>query len=317
MTRRRRAPIENKVNHDRWLVSYADFITLLFAFFVVMYSVSQVNENAYRELSETLGAAFKSRPGQSEMVPSPSEEAPLNTADSQLVSTQELAQRVNAALSELIEAGQVSVQATDDWVEVSVNANLLFESGSATPSAEAESIFARISALLAPYTNAIEVSGHTDDRPINNQQFNNNWELSAARATSVVRLLSEQGIAPERLAATGYGEFHPVADNTTEAGRAKNRRVVLHVARHQAERPTVEAAAMPAVLNNAEPIPAPNPAADTPILPEPEDHGAIEGAGTDSERPAVKPIVREDGSLLFTSDPERDGSGEQEAGSGK
>lgn len=293
---RRRRPVETKVNHDRWLVSYADLVTLLFAFFVVMYSVSQVNETEYRELSETLNAAFKSR------VTNQSQ-----TQASDLVSTRELVERVETALAELIEAKAVAVSATDDWVQISVDANVLFASGSAEPSAEAEDIFAQVAELLAPYDNAVEVSGHTDNVPIQNAQFANNWELSAARATSVVQLLSRHGVAPERLAATGYGEFRPVADNTTEEGRAKNRRVVLMVARHQAERPSVDARALPGALDADVGPGPPATSAEPPREPAaaPEKATEVTPAGPNEQKPLVKPVIREDGSLLFTNDPER------------
>lgn len=278
----RRRPVETKVNHDRWLVSYADLVTLLFALFVVMYSVSKVNEDAYRVLSETLGAAFKDRRVQ--------QAAPVTQTN--LASTTELAEQVKKTLAELVTTGKVQVNATEDWVEISVNASLLFESGSAVPGAEAKKLFARVSKLLAPYENAVEVSGHTDNVPINNRQFDNNWELSAARATAVVELLSQNGVAPARLSATGYGEFRPVADNTTEAGRAQNRRVVLLVTRRQVEQlpvPKTDETVAQMVEQAVEQVPKKASATDEETTPV----------------PLVKPIIREDGSLLFTNDPER------------
>ncbi len=356
---RRRKPVEAKVSSDRWLVSYADFITLLFAFFVVMYSVSQVNETEYRELSETLSATFERR---SQATPG---ERVGQPGDGKLVAIAELARTIEAALAELIEAKQVTVRSTEEWVEISVNANLLFDTASASPSAEARQIFAEVSTLLAPYDNGIKVSGHTDNLPIHNKQFANNWELSAARATSVVELLRQNGVAPQRLAAIGYGEFQPLADNSTEAGRAQNRRVVLQVARRQAEPVAVALEDLPSLLESAsgeqgrgeqggsaqgtgeqlfepasEPVLPPATGEnerpqqsseqrddEQPLQPDDETPRSVGGqpSAANTERAAqpateldpreveqtrnpegasVQPIVREDGSLLFTSDPD-------------
>jgi chemotaxis protein MotB len=285
---RRRKPVETKVNHERWLVSYADFITLLFAFFVVMYSVSQVNETAYRELAETLGGAFDQRAVRERAAVSP------GSSQEKLAKTRDLAQDIKAIFSELIDTRQVQVTATDDWLEVTVNANLLFSSGSAVPSAEAETIFAQLAATLAPFDNAVEVSGHTDNVSINNPQFANNWELSAARATSVVALLNQNGVAPHRLSATGYGEFRPVADNSNEEGRASNRRVVLMVARRQAARPQVPVAELPQALDTQ---------VDNPV--DANNVQQVERREQAESRALLNPVIRKDGSLLFTNDPDQ------------
>lgn len=297
---RRRKQEENKVNHDRWLVSYADFVTLLFGFFVVMYSVSHVSESKYRTLSETLGLAFKTQA-----------QTPATAgSDADLASIESVTSRLQVALADLIESDRVALSATENWVEITLNSNLLFDSGSAIPRDEAEKVFADVAALLAPYENAVDVSGHTDSVPIATAQYRNNWELSAARATAVVTLLAQEGVAPARMSATGYGEFRPVADNSNEAGRNANRRVVLHVARHRAERPS-----LPATVVTEQLAPAQSGAesASERKLPSPDGASLREDSREQLQKqsqeqtpaqPRLKPIVRKDGSLLFTNDPE-------------
>lgn len=237
---RRRAPVrDTKTGHERWLVSYADFITLLFAFFVVMYAVSQVNEHKYQTLSETLASVFDGKvPVERELAEwaqqFPRDQYPQISSGlpgQHLADTRLLANDLSQALGQLVKTGWVNLNATEEWVQIELNANLLFASASAAPSEEAQEVFAQIAEILAPYDNAIEVSGHTDDVPIHTSQYASNWELSAARAASVVRLLGRGGVAPERMAAVGYGEFRPVADNATEAGRSQNRRVLLMVSK--------------------------------------------------------------------------------------
>ncbi len=237
----RREPIETRINHERWLVSYSDFITLLFAFFVVMYSVSQVNETRYRELSETLSQAFDGSPNDA----TPNEQASQSPVEiPELADLSEVQKQLENTLQGLVQQSRVSLSGNEDWVEIDINANLIFASAQAELSKEAETIFTQIADVLAPYDNAVQVSGHTDDIPISNAQFANNWELSSARAVSVVNWLAFNGVNPLRLSAVGYGEYRPVADNNTEAGRAKNRRVVLRVARERAEQPAQDVNAL-------------------------------------------------------------------------
>jgi chemotaxis protein MotB len=306
MIRRREEHHETKTGHERWLVSYADFITLLFGFFVVMYSVSQVSEQKYRVLSDTLSAVFRGN------TPVPTE---LDTAldkyptDHQgtisglsptvnLVDTRVLAQELESALLHLVDPKHVSVTATEEWVQIDLNANLLFDSGSADPSEQAQRIFRDIAVRLAPYDNEIEVSGHTDNVPIHNARFQSNWELSSARASSVVRLLADSGVKPVQLSAVGYGEFRPVADNASEEGRAANRRVVLMVARHAVERPVVKPDAIVPEKDSHTDAEAVRP----PLLP-------VQNPPADPTpaAPALQPVRLENGGLLFTSDPEKAG----------
>lgn len=363
MARRRRKVFVDTNNHDRWIVSYADFITLLFAFFVVMYSISSVNEGKYKSLSQSLGTAFSNNYPQAQVnnlapakpepvlisppavplaisfesqkktgepaaayaedrfltdpvnepfllenaevnpaentgqtdtagvltkalkaiklepsVGTPAEagqetgatettlEAPpikpaAETGESALMDLlavafesdspanvppeiderrelsdeilkerrhlNQVSDQLERALGSFIEDNLVAVKRNDFWIELDMNSELLFLSGEAALSKKAQPVLKEIAQVVNTLPNAINVEGHTDNIPISNIQFPSNWELSSARATSVVQELINGGVDPTRLSAVGYGEFHPIGDNITEEGRFKNRRVTL------------------------------------------------------------------------------------------
>lgn len=262
MRRRRRLP-EEESSQDRWLVSYADFITLLFAFFVVMYSISQVNESKYRVLSNTLTAVFN-RPEKSldpfqvgELAQSnPLSVIALDHHTDELVSRDEglrhgaqpdafveIRQQIAEALGDLMRQDLIRVEGTETWLKIELSSSLLFASGDATLSVSAMEILGSIASVLGNHGNAVRVEGFTDNVPIHTHRFPSNWELSAARAAAVVRLLVEEGIEPERLSVVGYGEFRPATTNEHSAGRARNRRVVLKVSRQILESQDGEVAA--------------------------------------------------------------------------
>ncbi|WP_044870368.1 flagellar motor protein MotD [Pseudomonas sp. LFM046] len=246
MARRRRH--EEHENHERWLVSYADFITLLFAFFVVMYSISSINEGKYKILSESLVGVFNQPDRSIKPVPVGEEKPRTTEPDRSMVEEsertqssiddpgadplQEIAQSVRDAFGDLINTEQLNVRGNELWVEIEMNSSLLFPSGDAVPNDAAFGLIQRVARILAPYDNPVHVEGFTDNQPITTSQFPSNWELSTARAASIVRMLAMDGVAAGRLAAVGYGEFQPVADNTTAEGRARNRRVVLVISRN-------------------------------------------------------------------------------------
>jgi len=250
--RRRRIQDDDLHNKERWLISYADFITLLFAFFVVMYSVSSVNEGKYKVLSETLTGVFNApqrslQPievgqnppaagiGSAEDVIQPEvTEAPRNPDMDEAGRTEALramADKLALEFDELINQGVVSVESNEAWLELSLRNSLLFGSGDAEPHYDAFEVIETIASVLENRDNAIRVEGFTDNRPIQTNAFPSNWELSAARAAAVVRMLAMEGIDPARMAAVGYGEHQPVARNDTEEGRRRNRRVVLLISR--------------------------------------------------------------------------------------
>ncbi len=271
MARKKR--IEEHENHERWLVSYADFITLLFAFFVVMYSISSVNEGKYRVLSDSIVAAFRDparslkpiqvgqlsrSPVQSESildrnkqifeifrVPLPDESTQAEQQEDKAAQPQpesmqeplpdegadaaagQLADSIEAAMADLVDAGLIDVRRDKRWIEVEIKSSILFHSGSARLSEQSVPVLRKLAEKIQPLDNVIHVEGFTDNVPISNFEFASNWELSAARAASVVHLFTGLGIDPRRMAAIGYGEYRPVASNATEEGRARNRRVVL------------------------------------------------------------------------------------------
>lgn len=241
MARRRRH--EEHENHERWLVSYADFITLLFAFFVVMYSISSINEGKYKILSETLTGVFSQPERSIKPIPVGDERPRTNEPDSSMVdeasteqiaasTLQNIADSIRDAFGGLLQSDQLKVRGNELWIEIELSSGLLFPSGDALPNDMAFEIIEKIAKILAPYGNPVHVEGFTDNQPIRTAQFPTNWELSAARAASIVRMLAMDGVDPSRMAAVGYGEFQPVADNATAEGRARNRRVVLVVSRN-------------------------------------------------------------------------------------
>src|SRR5690606_17737972 len=156
----------------------SDFITLLFAFFLVMYSVSQVNEEKYKQLANTLSQTFEGK--QTTTTAADLVEQTNIVPQENLAELSHLQSQLENTLQGLVQQSRVNLSGNEDWVEIDINANLIFESGKAQLSTEAQSIFTQIADVIAPYENAVEVSGHTDDIPISNNEFANNWELSSA-----------------------------------------------------------------------------------------------------------------------------------------
>lgn len=249
MARRRRIRQEEPQNHERWLVSYADFITLLFAFFVVMYSISSVNNTKYQNLTHALDQMFHRQQEQQMEQPIPvgqprtsiepiilENPTPEEALKRQQLSDEILQERrqlkhvsddMEEILAPYIEDSLVAVKRHDFWIELEMNSELLFASGEAALSAKAIPVIHKVADVIRPIPNVVNVEGYTDNVPIDTVEFPSNWDLSSARATSVVRELINSNISPMRLSAVGYGEFHPIADNNTARGRFKNRRVVL------------------------------------------------------------------------------------------
>lgn len=247
--RRIRASRQSSVSHERWMVSYADFITLLFAFFVVMYAISSVNEGKYKTLSESLGEAFSNKDQLVNQVQIPQDAAPtviqpiplenpptVDDEEKRQLSEEilkerkqlgEVSEQLQQVLTPFINENLVAIKKSDYWIELEMNSEMLFLSGEAELSKKAIPVLKKIAEVVAPLNNMINIEGHTDNVPIDTIKFRSNWDLSSARATSVVHEFVKDGINPPRLSAIGYGEFHPIDDNKTEEGRFKNRRVVL------------------------------------------------------------------------------------------
>ena len=250
MARKRKQ--EEHENHERWLVSYADFITLLFAFFVVMYSISSVNEGKYRVLSSSLFSAFndpaksldpiqygtplrtpiiqhKSMVDDDDAVSRVGVDHQIMPSRKQLTEMQKIADEIEHNLKELIDQELITINKTNLGVEIEIKSSILFGSGSASLEKKAIPVLQKIAKILSKVDSNINVEGFTDNVPIHTLIYPSNWELSTARASSVVRLFSNSNIDPIRLKAIGFGEFQPIADNKTAAGRNKNRRVTIFV----------------------------------------------------------------------------------------
>ncbi len=234
--RREKFPLDN---HERWLISYADFITLLFAFFVVMYAISSVNENKYRIVSESIEVALGKIPLREEQKEtrrpvqlSPEVRELIRRKETQ---RQEQAQMTGVAnnildvMAPLVREGKVRVTQSRHGVSIEINANVLFAPGRADLEPGSLKVLRSVAGVLKNEPFKIEVTGHTDNVPIRNSVFASNWELSAVRASSVVRLLAESGIQPTRLMAVGREASQPVEPNTTAESRARNRRVELMI----------------------------------------------------------------------------------------
>lgn len=263
----RRRKHEEHVNHEAWAIPYADLMTLLLAFFVVMYAVSVVNEGKFRVMSESLIEAFNGsshtiaplpptrvrphnitpaiaapagQPGSSIVpiaVPIPPHPVPMRGGDgheaggnsSQQKNLGRIEDQVRKALQPLIDRKLVVVRHKPDWLEIEIRTDILFPSGVAQLSDPANAVLRDLASILAGFANPLRVEGFTDDVPISTSLYPSNWELSAARAASVARLFSLSGIAPDRLGIVGWGDVRPIADNATAEGRNQNRRVLVVV----------------------------------------------------------------------------------------
>ena len=264
MGRRRRH--EEHQNHEAWAIPYGDLVTLLLAFFVVMYSISTVNEGKYRAVSDGLAAAFHGPPrtvnpiepgkrhaggdankggslpesgsviGQSSLLVQPLPVAhtdddktkePDPGAKPIMSAMDEVIDKVESSMAKLVQQQQLVISRHSYGVEIAIRTDLLFPSGSASFSSTARAVLEQLADTLKPLSYPMRVEGHTDNRPINTLAFPSNWELSAARAASVVHVFTQRGMNASRLAVIGLGEFRPEGDNNTEQGRNTNRRVVV------------------------------------------------------------------------------------------
>jgi chemotaxis protein MotB len=230
--------VQHHASHDRWLVSYADFITLLFAFFVVMYSAAQLDKRRAGQLATAIQTAFLQY---GSLPPEPSDVGGLsangvpsnlpigNTDDDEFTM---LRAQVEKALAGEIAGGNVAVRRTSEGLVISLREVGFFDSGSADIQTSSQPAFQRLAEVLLATGSDIRVEGHTDNVPIHNTRFSSNWDLSTARATAIVRLfIVKYGLRPDRLAASGYAEFRPIASNDETAGRAQNRRVDIVIPR--------------------------------------------------------------------------------------
>ena len=264
--RKRRHIVEHD-NIHRWLVSYADYMTLMFALFVVLYAMAMVNEKPFESFTESFGRVFQADEEKSKnrghgdsvlMVNTSKTNKKLygngildvagpeildneknlsNISDAQIGSNlSSLEEELHTALYELVESGFAQLQIDGEWLEIELNSGLLFPSGSSSTTVSAKAILSAIYTVIGEAGNFIRVRGYTDNQAINNEIYTSNWELSVFRATAILRLLETLGLNPARMAIEGYGQYYPSADNLTAQGRAKNRKVVIAISKYGLEK---------------------------------------------------------------------------------
>lgn len=264
--RSRRHEVETD-NVHRWLVSYADYMTLLFALFVVLYAMAMVNEEPFESITESVGKVFQATEEKpknrghgddilnvntsktnkrlygngilEEAGPEllEGEQTLSNISDAQVGSNlTSLETELHTALYELVESGFAQLQIDGDWLEIELNSALLFPSGSASATNSAKSILSVIFDVIGEASNFVRVRGYTDNQAIRTEIFSSNWELSVSRATAILRMLETLGMNPARMAIEGYGQYYPTADNATAQGREKNRKVVVAISKYGLEK---------------------------------------------------------------------------------
>ncbi len=209
--------------NDRWMISYADVITMLFAFFVVMYALSSVQIKEYKTYVKLMGKEVRAE---------------------QLASMHDEKFTFTGKLPQIFHKKAMKVREKKDWVEIEIQSAPMFTRGTATPTTEGREVLKTLAAKLKQSKHAIVIEGHTDDTPLHGGRFGSNWALSAARAAAVVQVLDKNGVDSKSLSAVGYGPEKPIADNHTFAGRRKNRRMVILLSK----RPSVKKTAKQAYL---------------------------------------------------------------------
>ena len=234
-----------RAGRDRWLVSYADFMTLLCAFFVVMYALSSINTEKYEVYSKAISSSFPASLKKLQMLSNAELQKFISIVESskdgsviddskvqadpgsEKLEENDLAKIIQNRFQYLIQAKKIKLKTSEDWFEVEVGSNLLFNSGGAFLNNESEIIITGLAEILKPMKHSITIEGFTDNVPISNPIYPSNWELSADRAASVARAFVAAGISESRLSITGYGENFPIADNNTTEGKQNNRRIVI------------------------------------------------------------------------------------------
>ncbi len=263
----------HEVNNDnvhRWLISYADYMTLLFALFVVLYAMAIIHEEPFETMTDSIGRVFQSEEEQTKNRGQGDDILPVNSSKSDTrlygdgileeagpeltdgenelsnieesevgTNLESLEEELHTALFELVEAGYAELEVNGEWLEIELSSGLLFPSGSASATNNADTILSAITPIIKDVTNYLRVRGYTDDQPINTEVFESNWELSVARAVAILRLLEEQEIVPARMAIEGYGQYSPKVENDTDDARLQNRRVVIAISKYGLERENV------------------------------------------------------------------------------
>lgn len=317
---------EDHLNHEAWAIPYGDLVTLLLALFVVMYSMSAINEGKFRVASASLREAFSgspTSPSPIQLGPTPgapgdpkpkvvpgttirpsfrgsgislrkvladpeAQRVEQDAAMAELASKREhrqlaqMADEVHTAMGELIAQKLVVVRRYDQWLEVEIQTDLLYASGSAQLGSAAGEVLDRLAEVLRDFDNHLRIEGHTDNVPIATREFPSNWELSSARAASVVHRFMAHGVDPRRMAVLGLAEYVPAVENTDAASRNRNRRVVIVVLANPA---TQRIPTIPALL--PEPGESASSTPDAPATTTEALHAAVEPAPVAEQPPAV------------------------------
>jgi len=221
----KRKKLNDQENHERWLVSYADFITLLFAFFAMLYAIMLIDGGRNKVASHTVIELFTN----AQTTLAPQLDLPNLKINKEQNEFNVLQNKLKQEFAEQINQGTIHLNQNTNFLALDLDAEILFDSGKAIPHSVALDLVAQIASVLKEDQHFIQVAGFTDDAPITSNLYPSNWELSSARAAKIVRLLIENNIQPQRLSAVGYGEFQPKADNKTASGRLHNRRVVIRI----------------------------------------------------------------------------------------
>lgn len=225
--------IEEDINRDRYLITYADLITLLLGLFVILYSSSQVDEKKYEEVKKAFSKVF-SQSGKgvlngSEGILNNKTNSPISQVDLDLKSLEKLYSEANVTLNNYIENGSLNVRYNGSELVLSLNEDLLFKSGSNKIEKKGFLVLDTISTILKRYDKFITVDGHTDNDKLKGSKINSNWELSVLRALSVVNYLIEKNLTEQNLAIRGFGENRPLYENSNEINKKKNRRVEISI----------------------------------------------------------------------------------------
>lgn len=218
-----------KENNERWLVTYSDLITLLLIYFIVLYSMSQINAQKFSELSQSMAVVF-GQTGRSGVLDGGRSVMPDPSTHKEKKNMSNTKERIRRMIAKMGLNGKITMRQEARGLVISVKDTVFFYAGSADLGPRAKEIISNVAAILSDVPNSIRIEGHTDNIPIHNARFYSNWELSTARATNVLHyLVKSSGLSPDRLSAAGYGEYRPVESNSTEQGRSSNRRVDIVV----------------------------------------------------------------------------------------
>lgn len=206
----------------RWLISYADYMTLLCAFFIMMYSVELLDEKQYKAVQEALDGMFTDNAQQ--LLPQPEVSTTILDHNNGMMP---LYETITQQLQVFIDSDELIVEQEGEWIKIRVKTDTLFPAGGWEVSDEMMDLLEQLAITIRPIPNEINIEGHTDDVPINSREIVSNWDLSALRAVAVVRAFELFGIAPQRMAATGYSYHQPLFENNTDEHRLANRRVEI------------------------------------------------------------------------------------------